>query len=159
MPDASGKPLPKTKDGLPYLTLSQRLEPQPMPRRRYRKKTTQVRKAPKRTLRKIPTGAPTLADFDWMSNWRASHPRLLHAPTIEASAHFADGWTEPYSGAALCGLRARHWSIPSMSDRMHQQRCPSCCERMGYPEGKGSPKNDDACRPALDKRVQDNPET
>jgi hypothetical protein len=45
-----------------------------------------------------------------------------------------------------CGRTARYACIPGFITRMGAQRCRGCCRVLGYPQGKGSPKNDQACR-------------
>lgn len=55
--------------------------------------------------------------------------------------------TEPIRLA--CGRTAAAAFIPGMFTRMGAQRCTGCCRATGMPEGKGSPKNDDACRVIL----------
>lgn len=48
-----------------------------------------------------------------------------------------------------CGLRQERAFIPGILTRMGAARCSHCCDRLGYPRGKGSPKNDDGCRALL----------
>jgi hypothetical protein len=55
--------------------------------------------------------------------------------------------TEPIRLA--CGRVAEGLWIPGMFTRMGAERCKGCCRALGYPQGKGSPKNDDACRVLL----------
>jgi len=48
-----------------------------------------------------------------------------------------------------CGRTAAYLAIPGMFSRMGAMRCTGCCRALGYPPGKGSPKNDPACRVIL----------
>ncbi len=48
-----------------------------------------------------------------------------------------------------CGRTAAGVGIPGIATRMGALRCTGCCRATGLPEGKGSPKNDHACRVLL----------
>lgn len=48
-----------------------------------------------------------------------------------------------------CGQRVEWVCIPGIFTRMGARRCGACCDIRGLPRGKGSPKNDDACRVLL----------
>lgn len=48
-----------------------------------------------------------------------------------------------------CKATAAWVSIPGLFARMGAMRCRRCCKAKGFPEGKGSPKNDVACRVIL----------
>lgn len=74
--------------------------------------------------------------------------------------HFADLSPEDAAGIIddggragpvqlACGRTAAYVCIPGMFTRMGAQRCTGCCRAVGYPPGKGSPKNDEACRAIL----------
>ena len=74
--------------------------------------------------------------------------------------HWADIGNEYHAGIAMdwavtepirlaCGRMAEGLWIPGMFTRMGAQRCKGCCRATGIPEGKGSPKNDNACRVIL----------
>lgn len=52
-----------------------------------------------------------------------------------------------------CGRWVESASIPGIFTRMGAERCQLCCDRLGYPRGKGSPKNDDACRPLVEAKI------
>lgn len=56
-------------------------------------------------------------------------------------------------GVTACGIRGR-LSIPGLFSRMDAKRCSRCCLALGYPSGIGSPKNDDACRPLVEARIE-----
>jgi hypothetical protein len=75
---------------------------------------------------------------------------VLHAPDMWDPLD--DDETSVPDGITACGLRgALH--IPGVFTRMGAERCASCCEVTGMPPGKGSPKNDDACRPIAEQRI------
>lgn len=76
--------------------------------------------------------------------------RLLHAPDIYDASH---GWGVQADGAAACG-RVGSMAIPGIFSRMALRRCPTCCKALGYPPGKGSPKNDVALRPLVEERLR-----
>lgn len=71
---------------------------------------------------------------------------LLHAPGNPADWDDWDG--DPVDSTALCGVGFRQ-TIPGLFSRMGARRCPDCCDRLGYPHGVGSPKNDPECRRIL----------
>jgi hypothetical protein len=86
------------------------------------------------------------AEWDWVVN---VSNRVLHAPRV---------WDDPdYSaqdahGQTVCGYRG--WlNIPGLFSRAKLPRCRTCCRIAGMPEGDGSPKNDDACRPVVETRL------
>jgi hypothetical protein len=54
-------------------------------------------------------------------------------------------------GVTVCGRRGR-LSIPGMFMRMHAPRCRACCRALGYPDGVGSPKNNENCRALAEAR-------
>jgi hypothetical protein len=56
--------------------------------------------------------------------------------------------------ADLSYLGLTGWlSIPGLFSRMGKERCKHCCRMTGMPQGTGSPKNDDACRPLVEQRI------
>ena len=48
-----------------------------------------------------------------------------------------------------CGRTVTYISIPGLFSRMSLPRCARCCNVVGIPRGKGSPKNSDECRRVL----------
>jgi hypothetical protein len=106
----------------------------------------------------------TIADYDWC--WRflsectgscesrkADYEcdcidEYLHAPSAETSSEFDDWDGDIVEGETACGTSAR-LTIPGVGSRMGCPRCVACCDRLGYPHGDGSPKNDEACRAIL----------
>jgi hypothetical protein len=94
-----------------------------------------------------PLASRTVAEWDWVVT--KSYSRL-HAPL---------DWDDPEyhacvdDGRTACGLSG--WlSIPGIFTRMGAMRCRHCCRMTRMPPGKGSPKNDDACRPLVEQRVR-----
>jgi hypothetical protein len=92
--------------------------------------------------------ARTLIAYDWLS---PKHGRLLHFAdlTEEQLANIWDYRAILFNVALACNRKAKWLSIPGISARIAFARCPRCCKVKGYPEGKGSPKNDTACRVLL----------
>jgi hypothetical protein len=88
-----------------------------------------------------------VVEWDWVV--AASYSRL-HAPLVwddpEYNASVEDGRT-------VCGLSG-YLTIPGLFSRMGLPRCAHCCRMTGMPPGTGSPKNDDACRPIVERRLQ-----
>lgn len=88
-----------------------------------------------------------LADLDWLVTSTGS---LLHAPADhdEAERHSKGVGSPDEPSRLACGL-VKHADIPGPLSRLILPRCRRCCTRTGYPFGKGSPKNDAACRRIL----------
>lgn len=86
-----------------------------------------------------------LGEWDW---WVLPTWKRLHA----AVEFTYDDW--PFGdGLTACGHRGR-LGIPGLFTRMGAQRCSHCCDRLGFPRGIGSPKNDKACRPLARRRIK-----
>lgn len=84
-----------------------------------------------------------LAAFDWVVFGNSK--RLHHAAELVIDVA---GWC--YEDVTTsCGLRVPYARIPGMFTRMRAKRCNRCCDRLGWPRGIGSPKNDDALRPLV----------
>lgn len=89
-----------------------------------------------------------IAPYDWFvtQNYNRLHWADLTAEQLS---------TVPEYMAALgpirlaCGRVASRVAIPGIFTRMGAMRCTGCCRATGMPQGKGSPKNDDACRKVL----------
>jgi hypothetical protein len=106
------------------------------------------------------TGGRNIAEYDWCYTFvtdctgrceeHDGHcdciSRELHAPSDVSAWDDWDG--DQVLGPALCGIGVSQ-TIPGMFDRMGADRCKDCCDRLGYPHGVGSPKNDQACRDML----------
>lgn len=91
-------------------------------------------------------GSGAIAEWDWIVSGEGSK---LHAP---------EDWVDPqydaYDEHAYTACGRRGWySIPGVFSRMGLDRCKRCCKARGYPPGKGSPKNDHACRPLVEARL------
>jgi hypothetical protein len=90
----------------------------------------------------------SIGRYDWYvsKSWNRLHWAEIGN---EYHAGIAMDWavTEPIRLA--CGRMAEGLWIPGMFSRMGAMRCTGCCRALGYPQGKGSPKNDDACRVLL----------
>lgn len=91
-----------------------------------------------------------LAEWDWLitpDGNRLHHARL----NADLADYLTDGGVENI--ILTCGRWVGWASIPGLFARMGAYRCQRCCDRIGYPRGKGSPKNDDACRPLVEARI------
>lgn len=88
----------------------------------------------------------SLVDYDWVIPF--SGTRLHHvALPPETDDHFDLAGLATLTAA--CGRTLAGASIPGVFTRMGAMRCTGCCRALGLPPGKGSPKNDDACRPLV----------
>lgn len=70
---------------------------------------------------------------------------LLHAPGPFDNDADNDWYGD---GPTMCGLEGPV-TIPGIFSRIRLPRCATCCQIMLFPEGNGSPKNDDLCRQLL----------
>jgi hypothetical protein len=95
-----------------------------------------------------PLASRVVVEWDWVVT--RSYNKL-HAPLK---------WDDPEyhacvdDGRTVCGLTNRRLYIPGIFTRMGAERCRHCCRMTGMPQGKGSPKNDDACRPLVEQRLR-----
>lgn len=93
--------------------------------------------------------------YDWL--WTLHGERLHYAELTDEQAADMDDYRqlgladEGTDGAfrLACGWTASYIGIPGVFSRMGLYRCARCCDAVGMPRGKGSPKNDPACREAL----------
>jgi hypothetical protein len=87
--------------------------------------------------------------MDWFvsKSWNRLHAVLEFTDDHKADMEQEWGVSSPVRLA--CGRTAAGVWIPGMFTRMGAQRCKGCCRTTGMPPGKGSPKNDDACRVLL----------
>jgi hypothetical protein len=92
------------------------------------------------------TTAQRLVAADWL---HTAHGTRLH------DAHLTDQQAERIVDESgiddhvrlCCGRMSTVWlHIPGLGTRLATPRCQGCCRARGYPQGAGSPKNDDACR-------------
>ena len=81
--------------------------------------------------------------YDWLYT---SGGDRLHA---YATGEFDEDYWGIRGGRFACGRRFRLAVIPGVLSRMYVMRCQGCCRATGYPQGKGSPKNDADCRELL----------
>lgn len=92
--------------------------------------------------------ARLLVAYDWLvsRSWNRLHFAELSDSRLSDMFEYRQIW-EPVRLA--CSRTAAYVSIPGWSTRMGATRCARCCKVKGYPLGKGSPKNDMACRALL----------
>lgn len=100
-----------------------------------------------------------LVDYDWMIQWHGRRESPLHHVELPPElAQAEDLVTEiAVHDPALttaCGRTLRGLVIPGIFTRMGAMRCKQCCRRVGLPEGRGSPKNDNRCREILGLAVK-----
>jgi len=94
-----------------------------------------------------PLSSRRVVEWDWVT---IGVGERLHCP-IEWVDPDYDAYDE--HGLTACGRRG--WlSIPGVLTRMGATRCRFCCKKVGFPPGKGSPKNDDSCRPLVEERLR-----
>jgi hypothetical protein len=91
-----------------------------------------------------------IAEWDW--TWLDDgEDEVIHAvQTLDNEATADDDWHG--IGKTECGKSGELW-IPGLFDRMSAWRCSACCKATGMPPGRQSPKNDDRCRPVVERRM------
>ncbi len=96
--------------------------------------------------------AVEVAEWDWvcLPSWEKLH----HARLIDDLESF-DLWRQG-EGETACGRRG-YLYIPGFATRLGAERCRHCCRKIGFPDGKGSPKNDRACRSLVERRLRELP--
>jgi hypothetical protein len=92
-----------------------------------------------------------IGEWDW---WETPSGNVLHSASMAYDPH------PPYcgvggNGITACGRTAELW-IPGIASRLALHRCTRCHRALGYPEGWGSPKNSEECRPLVEKRLAGN---
>jgi hypothetical protein len=86
--------------------------------------------------------------YDWFVS--QAYNRLHWAElTQEDLADVPEYWSIQHPVRMVCGRVAKSLHIPGIFTRMGAWRCTGCCRATGMPQGKGSPKNDNACRELL----------
>ena len=92
-----------------------------------------------------------IARVDWLvsKSWRKLHAVRNADWTDENRADMAMEWGVSSPVRLACGRTAAGVWIPGMFTRMGAERCSGCCRALGYPQGKGSPKNSDEIRALL----------
>jgi hypothetical protein len=88
-----------------------------------------------------------LGEWDWFETNKGS---VLHQADVRWDE---DSGAVGGEGRSACGLHAEFW-IPGIFSRMAVPRCKRCCLKIGMPQGIGSPKNDDTCRPLIETRLK-----
>lgn len=93
----------------------------------------------------------SIGRYDWYVStaWNRLHYVDPSELTAEHRTDIEDSWAVFTPVRMACGRTARRLYIPGIFSRMSKPRCIRCCEATGMPQGKGSPKNDDACRVIL----------
>lgn len=91
-----------------------------------------------------------VAEWDWLAG--PGRATVLHHP---ASGSWDDDEWRAEDVTYTCGIVAASVRIPGISERLGVKRCDRCCDRLGYPRGVGSPKNDDRCRPLVEARLRE----
>ncbi len=86
-------------------------------------------------------------EYDWYTAGRGE--RLHWADVTGHDDEIKDEWAVTSEITLACGVKTDYLAIPGMFTRMGAMRCKRCCRKLGYPEGKGSPKNDPAIRKIL----------
>jgi hypothetical protein len=107
-------------------------------------------------MREDPGMFINIARVDWLvsKKWNRLHAVLTWSEEDRES--MAVEWAVNHPVRLACGRTAGSVCIPGMFTRMGALRCRDCCKATGLPPGKGSPKNDDACRELLGlERKQD----
>lgn len=101
------------------------------------------------------TDEPTLhelARYDWVVAYEMQFSRVIHQLAAFDDPELAeDEWGG--QGRTSCGLKT-YLCIPGLFTRMDAPRCKTCCKIAGFPEGIGSPKNDDDLRPLVGLRAK-----
>ena len=94
-----------------------------------------------------------LAEWDWVC--KSGGTVIHHLASADDAREFDE---ECHGGGTTsCGIRSDYWTIPGMFTRMGSKRCSRCCDKLGYPRGIGSPKNDKACRSLVEARIAGHP--
>lgn len=91
----------------------------------------------------------TLAEWDWV--YTSTGDRLHHFAELLDDTDAGLAGVNAV-GRATCGLTNRFF-IAGLISRLSMARCARCCDRLGWPRGVGSPKNDDALRPLVRARL------
>ena len=87
-----------------------------------------------------------LGEWDWW--YGPPRYRVLHA----AEVTYDPSLDTAGEGMSVCGWQTT-FAIPGIFSRMSLPRCAKCCDKLGYPRGTGSPKNDQRCRPLVEQRL------
>lgn len=93
-------------------------------------------------------------EWDWSYNFVRT--TVLHHVTLTPEQCAEWGEEAGLYGSvvtATCGRAIKDPCVPGIFSRMSMKRCDRCCDRLGYPRGIGSPKNDEKCRPLVEERL------
>lgn len=93
-----------------------------------------------------PLDSRRVVEWDWVVTKSYG---VLHCPVKWDDPDYT-AWVD--NGATACGV-CGELHIPGIFSRMGKMRCKRCCTTIGFPQGVGSPKNDDACRPLVEERM------
>lgn len=87
-----------------------------------------------------------IAEWDWMVTPTGS--RLHHLLGCDWDKAQREWIVD--RGIASCGSARGLFAIPGIATRIVLRRCASCCKKLAFPPGIGSPKNSDECRPLVE---------
>lgn len=93
--------------------------------------------------------ARRLVTADWLITHHGDD--LLHYATLTNEQAMAIDREQAVLGTLTlaCGQEVAWVAIPDLFSRMGLVRCATCCDVVGIPRGKQSPKNDHECRQVL----------
>lgn len=100
----------------------------------------------------------SMAELNWVvfGQWDRLHHTTLTAEQYEELGNWSQIHTEDDPPITLtCGSKTPSIYIPGLFTRMGAPRCCHCCDRLSYPRGSGSPKNDDTLRPVVLQKLSD----
>jgi hypothetical protein len=102
----------------------------------------------------VTTENQRLVDYDWLIQWHGRRESPLHyvelpPELVQAEDLVTEIAVQDPALTTACGRTMKGLVIPGIFTRMGAMRCRQCCMRLGFPPGKGSPKNDDRCRRIL----------
>ncbi len=92
-----------------------------------------------------------LIEWDWLLATGAARLHFADFSDDDATELVMVG--PPDRVRFVCGYTGIHPRIPGFFERQSIQRCIRCCDRLAYPRGIGSPKNDDTIRPLVKARI------
>lgn len=94
--------------------------------------------------------ALAMIEYDWIYTVGRDGKRLHHARYVRDPA----AWYDVPRGYAIttCGQRGE-FAIPGFMSRLGLERCAHCCDVLGIARGVGSPKNDEALRAWVARRL------
>jgi hypothetical protein len=93
-----------------------------------------------------------LVEWDWLITYYATRLHFAEFTDDEATQLVMHGISDGKL-RYICGFTGTDARIPGFFERQAVQRCKRCCDLLGYPQGIGSPKNDNATRPLVQARI------